>query len=203
MYLVGRTIVFVQKRPRNSAKNQATEVRRERRTGRVQRIKIGRKFGSLTVIGRVRIDGKLLVRCRCSCGRRKNVIVGNLGNHHTRSCGRGHQGIHSRPKHGEGRRGHQTVEFVAYHNMKARCRPNHKQHKDYYDKGVRCYFRTLGAFLNALKTKANPSGRRPTPAHSIDRIDTNGSYQKGNIRWADRLTQNRNKRKKLAMATAA
>jgi len=35
---------------------------------------------------------------------------------------------------------------------------------------------------------------RPTPEHSVDRIDPNGNYEKGNIRWATRDVQSMNKR---------
>jgi hypothetical protein len=35
---------------------------------------------------------------------------------------------------------------------------------------------------------------RPSPAHSIDRIDVNGNYEKSNCRWATNKEQNRNKR---------
>jgi hypothetical protein len=38
-------------------------------------------------------------------------------------------------------------------------------------------------------------GERPTPEHSIDRMDTNGHYAPGNCRWATRLEQGRNTRR--------
>lgn len=37
-------------------------------------------------------------------------------------------------------------------------------------------------------------GPRPSPKHSVDRIDTNGHYEPGNVRWADAGQQAANRR---------
>ena len=37
-------------------------------------------------------------------------------------------------------------------------------------------------------------GQRPSEAHSLDRINNDGHYEPGNVRWATRREQQRNRR---------
>ncbi len=37
-------------------------------------------------------------------------------------------------------------------------------------------------------------GKKPTPLHTLDRIDNEGNYKPGNCRWATRKQQNLNSR---------
>lgn len=51
-------------------------------------------------------------------------------------------------------------------------------------------------FLSWLSYVEEHLGDRPE-GHTLDRIDSTGNYEPGNIRWADIETQNRNRRSKL------
>lgn len=39
-------------------------------------------------------------------------------------------------------------------------------------------------------------GAQPDPTYTIDRIDNDGNYEPGNVRWASKLTQIQNRRTK-------
>lgn len=72
-----------------------------------------------------------------------------------------------------------------------RCNnPNNRGYKDYGGRGIEFRF-TSGA--EAAEWVIQNLGPQPE-GHSIDRIDNGGHYEPGNLRWADRKTQNDNKR---------
>ncbi len=81
-----------------------------------------------------------------------------------------------------------TPEYSAWASSKARCNYKKTQYYKYYGgRGIKHKLESVTDLINAI-------GRRPTPSHSLDRIDNNGHYEVGNIRWATREEQNRNRR---------
>lgn len=73
-------------------------------------------------------------------------------------------------------------------SARARCINGNK---NYGGRGIEFRFDSV---YEAAMWVINNLGVRPSPAHSIDRIDNNGHYEAGNLRWATVSEQNLNKR---------
>lgn len=77
--------------------------------------------------------------------------------------------------------------------MLTRCySKNSSAYKDYGGRGIKVCDRWLESAWNFYEDM----GDKPTPKHSIDRIDVNGDYTPENCRWASNLQQSWNKRHK-------
>lgn len=77
-------------------------------------------------------------------------------------------------------------------NMLIRCNnPKSKAYKNYGGRGIKVKFLSFDDFYNYIvnELKADPRGL------SIDRIDNDGNYERGNIRFVNQAENNRNKRK--------
>jgi hypothetical protein len=75
--------------------------------------------------------------------------------------------------------------------MKQRCyAPSHVSYPHYGGRGIRVCERWLKSFKNFLADM----GPKPGHEYSLDRIDNDGNYEPGNVRWATRIEQCRNKR---------
>lgn len=68
-----------------------------------------------------------------------------------------------------------------------------------YDKGVRGYERYGGrgvevwpAWRESYAAFLSDVGRRPSANHSLDRINSDGHYMPGNVRWATKKEQQNN-----------
>lgn len=76
-------------------------------------------------------------------------------------------------------------------SMIARCEnPRTESYPRYGGRGITVCERWRGSFADFIADV----GPRPSPSHSIDRINVNGNYEPGNCRWATAVEQQRNRR---------
>lgn len=140
---------------------------------------------------------RLRCLCLCYCGRKFFVWKHHLNSGNTASCGckRNTQSGAKAFKFGRTSVSpHLRAEYSRWNTMHQRCEnPNNPQYKNYGARGIRVCER-WGVFEYYLEDIA-PLG--PCPAGcSIDRINNDGNYEPGNVRWATASEQSLNRRKK-------
>ena len=78
-------------------------------------------------------------------------------------------------------------ERQAFADAKQRCNnPKHSRYKDWGGRGIQVLFSSFDDFYKEIGPK--PKG------YSLDRIDNNGHYCAGNVKWSTREEQQNNRR---------
>jgi len=95
---------------------------------------------------------------------------------------------HTNARHRQARSGRKTPEWCAWKRAKQRCtNPNNHKWADYGGRGIKFLFTSFEQFFAEL-------GPRPE-GMTLDRKNNDGNYEPGNVRWATKEEQNRNRRR--------
>lgn len=159
---------------------------------------VGDRFGRLMVVSRADNKGRATMwLCRCDCGVDAVVSASHLRSGHSQSCG-----CLVREKIGAVRRTHgesKSLEFSSWMNMRRRCLNETDPAYVWYGArgiGICTAWDNFSEFLKDM-------GPKPSPRHSIERLDVNGHYAPGNCVWATAVQQGRNQRRtKLTLEKA-
>lgn len=160
---------------------------------------IGRRFDRWTVVAFADQDDRCRRRwrCSCDCGTERAVWEQLLTSGRSRSCGcLQRERASANIKHGCARHNGRRSEHRIWCQMRQRCAsPKDKRFHDYGGRGIRVCPRweSFECFLEDV-------GQRPSGEHSLDRIDNDGNYEPGNVRWATRSEQQRNRRNSIRLA---
>lgn len=156
-------------------------------------IRVGQVYGRWQVLSDIYRDkdSVAFVDCVCVCGSTKKVIVKSLIHGRSKSCGCLHNELLTDRNTTHGKCG--STEYSAWQNMKHRCYDESNDfYRDYGARGIK----VCDEWLHDFKSFYDYVGDKPSPKHSIDRIDNDGNYEPGNVRWTTSDIQGQNTRLK-------
>jgi hypothetical protein len=161
---------------------------------RVIAIEPGQRFGRLAVVRDLPAETgrRRRAECKCDCGTEKVVNVQCLVSGDTMSCGCLERELTSARRRTHGQSKHPL--FSTWRSMLARCEnPENSGYRYYGARGITVCAEWHDARNFTTWIDAN-LGPRPD-GRSLDRIDNNGNYEPGNVRWATASEQQRNTRR--------
>jgi hypothetical protein len=123
--------------------------------------------------------------CKCFCGKEFNVTLSNLKSNNTKSCGCIRQ-----------KKSNKIISlYKTWKDIKQRCyNSNNKDFKNYGQRGIKLYDLWVYDYNTFQNWILNNIGDRPLGL-TLDRINNDGNYEPGNLKWSTKSEQNKNRRK--------
>jgi len=158
----------------------------------------GQRFGKLIAVSYAYNKRYAYWHCMCDCGNTAVIRSDTLKNGNTESCGclakEWTQTGKMNRKHGM--RKH-TI-YKAWIAMKQRCNnPKNKSYKDYGGRGIKVCDRWLESFDN-FRDDMFPTWQESL---TLDRVNNDGNYEPGNVKWSTWKEQGNNRRSKTCMTS--
>ena len=140
--------------------------------------RVGASYGLFRIIKVIRETGRVKVQIGCFCGGLRWVLSDSLAAGQVKSCGC-LRNKNARSKH---------PLYNTWLMMNARCSiPSQPNFHRYGGRGIRVCERWRN-FQNFLQDM----GSKPSPKHTLDRINSDGDYEPSNCRWATKEEQSSN-----------